>query len=213
VNDGRRDGSWLFWEKVTFKQEKMSSDLSEILGIVAVGAMMIILTVEMILSATWNKTYFSFGLTLFEVNIPVNFHHVNIPPKSVFETQLRSVWLGSIAFREISHNTYGFREKLFQFRLMRYSPVMHGLLIFDDVNSQVIVKGFANWFLLVFSLIWLSEVILWLFSGMIMALAFLAFFILLMSLLYAIQYPRFVKIANIASEAWSRKYASNITGM
>jgi hypothetical protein len=175
----------------------MANDFSKVIGIVAFSTLIISLLAETILSATWNETYFTIGLPLFTVNIPVNVHHANIPSKSVF---VAKSGLESIVFREISPNSYGFREKLFQFRWVKFSPVMHGLLIFDNANSRIIVKGFASWSLLAFLLM------------LIVFVPAIPFFILVMSLPYAIQYLQFLKIANIAAEAWSRKHASNVNG-
>ena len=175
----------------------MSSDFSQVFGIVAFGTLIISMLAEAILSAAWNKTYFTIGIPFFTRSIPVHVHHANIPSKSVFEGQ---AGLGSIVFKEISPNSYGFREKLFQFRWMRFSPIMHGLLIFDDANSQIVVKGFAHWSLLAFLAILIAFV------------PAIPFFILLMSLPYAIQYLQFSKIANIAAKAWSRKYINNLNG-
>lgn len=177
--------------------------------IIIAGAFILSFVVDTILRITWNKLYFTKGLTLFTMSIPVNERHVNIPSKPVLESQFHSIWFESFVFQEIFPNTYGFREKFSQFKLMRYSPIMHGLLIFDDANSRVIVKGFANWFFLVFSLLWLGGAILFTLSVSILAL-FVIFFCLVIGSIYAIQHSRFSKVATIAAQAWSRRNGNKI---
>src|SRR5689334_1747498 len=101
--------------------------------------------VDAVLSGTWNRMYFTSGLLFFIRRIPVARKHTNVPLPSRFETRFQSTWSSSFAFREIEPNTYAFREKFFEFRIMGYSPLMHGVLFFDFANNQVVVKGFANW--------------------------------------------------------------------
>jgi hypothetical protein len=182
----------------------VSNDLFEILGIIAFGLIILSILADTVLSATWSRTYFTVGLPIFIMRVPVDFPHTNIPQRSLFEAQFQSNLVASLTFKEISSNEYGFREAHFQFRLFGYSPLMHGLLIFDYENSQVVVKGFINWFTLCFSLIWLS-------IAMFM-IPFVLFFIILMGCLYLIQLSRFSKVAAFAAEAWSRKHVRNVAG-
>jgi hypothetical protein len=171
---------------------------------------------DIILNATWNRMYFTTGLPIFIMRVPVNSQHTGIPHNSIrlsadiqpntpdysrLKEEFQSDLVGSLTFKEIDTNKFGFREKLIQFRLMRYSPLMHGLLIFDNDNSQVIVKGFINWFPLCLSLVWLIPVITS--SDHIISLGFIVFFILVMGLIYGIQSSRFIKVATFAAQAWS----------
>jgi hypothetical protein len=186
------------------REEEMSNDLSEIIGIVAIVVLLGSILADTILGATWNRFYFTTGLPILVLRVSVDNHHTNIPASSLLETQFRSDWYASLAFKEISPNSFGFRERLFQFRLMRYSALMHGLLVFDYDKGQVVVKGFLNWFVLCFSLIWLSPVIM--VRVPLISFAFIAFFILVLGILYLIQFSRFTKVCAFAARAWSRKY-------
>jgi len=161
--------------------------------------------------------YFTSGLPIFIMRIPVELRNTNIPLSSRFEKQFNSPWTSALVFREIASNTYGFREKFFDFRfLFRYPPVMHGMLFFDSINNQVIVKGFANWFYLCFSLVWIGGVGL---NGImnfpdftIIALVFILIFFLGFGLLYSIQQFRFSNVAKFAAEEWTRRYVTNVGG-
>ena len=169
--------------------------------------------VEAVLSGAWNKMYFTSGIPLFVMRIPVELRHSTIPSVRQLEARFYSSWASSLVFKEIVLHTYGFREKYFEFRLVGYSPVMHGILVFDHNSNEVVVKGFLNWFTLSFSLIWLSGVVVSSFSSFpLIGLGFILFFALLMGLLYSIQYYRFSKVAAFAAEAWSRKYTKEMVG-
>ena len=192
----------------------MSSEVSQILGLIMFSVLVVSLIVEAILSRTWNKVYFTSGIPIFAMRVPVELRHSIIPSSSQLEAHFHSTWTSSLAFKEVDLHTYAFREKFFEVRLVGYSPIMHGVLIFNHNNNEVIVKGFANWFVLAFSLIWLSGIMLSAFPSFpLLGLGFILFFVLLMGLLYWIQYSRFSKVAMFAAETWSRKYARNVVGV
>ena len=163
---------------------------------------MLVALAEIGLSTAWSKMYFMFGLPVFVKKIPVNIHRAEIPPKDIFTTRFHSVWASSIGFKKIGPNMYGFREKTFQIKLFSYTPVMHGLLVFDHANHEVVVTGFANWFALGFSLLWFILLMPPLFTDLPAALSFVLFSILVMGFLYAIQYSRFSEVADVAAQAW-----------
>ena len=198
----------------------MASDLSEIIGILFLSVFLVSLFADMFFSATWNKTYFTTGLTIFVKRIPVRYSHRNIPFRhsntdfphpSDFEKEFHSDLISSLTFMEIDMSVYGFREKFFQLKLIGYSSIMRGLIMFDTSNNQVVVKGFINWSILVFSLVWLSVPIsflvqTWSGDSMLFSPLFplgaIAFFILVTGICYMIQYYRFLKVASFAAQAW-----------
>lgn len=189
----------------------MLSDIYDILGAILFGMLLSTGLIEMILTAAWSKMYFTTGLPIFLLRIPVETHYSNIPPSHKLETHFHSTWwAAALAFKEIEADTYGFREKLFEFRMgaLRYSPTMHGLLIFDHSNKQVVVKGFANWTPLLFGLIFLFPV------GVAQApfldiLLFLFSIFIFFGLFYSFQRDRFADVARFAAEAWTRKYGKD----
>jgi len=97
-----------------------------------------------------------------------------------------------------------------------YTPIMHGMLFFDIAHNQVVVKGFVNWFILWFSLIWFDGLTV----GGIMnfpestlpTLAFIALLALLLGIIYKNQYDWFTKVAIFAAQEWARKHAINVDG-
>ena len=190
----------------------MTSDFTETLELIIFGMFILSVLVDLILSELWNKTYFTSGLPLFIKKIPVGIPRTNIPPLSRFETEFRSSWTSSIAFKEIEQNIYGFREKSIEFRVIRYSPLMHGMILFDFDNNQVIVKGFVNWSILCFSLIWIGGVVLIVTAkssaSFLIVLAFIVFFTLILGILYLIQYGQFTRVAEFAAKEWAIKHVN-----
>jgi hypothetical protein len=185
----------------------MLSDIYDILGGVLFGMLLSSGLIEMILTAAWSKMYFTAGPPIFLLRIPVETHYSNIPPSHKLETHFHSTrWAPALAFKEIETDTYGFREKFFDFRMyaFRYSPIMHGLLIFDRNNKQVVVKGFANWSVLFFELLFLAVVIIKASFPNILLFVFLPFLFFLF--IYSVQYSHFSDVARFAAEAWTRKY-------
>lgn len=180
------------------------SNFSENLDSIAFGVLIGSLIIEAFLSGTWNRVYFTLGLPIFVMRVPTELRHSNIPPLSQLEEHLCSTVLSSLVFREFEQNTYGFREKFFEFGLrLRYPSVMHGMLFFDFNNNQVVVKGYANWFMLFFSLIWVGGALLQ--YEPLYALIMIFVYTLGMALFYSLQYDRFSKVTKFAAEAWSRK--------
>lgn len=169
----------------------------------------------MLLQALWNKAYFTHGVPLFFEKIPIKNHLAKIPAKQVFKKHFRSNWLISLVFRKIDPNMYGFREEIISSRFfkLKNTPLMHGVLIFDNVHHQIIVKGFANWFVCIFLLIASLVLIISVpteFSSapsteyfVFMALFVLIFVMLLVVVPYAIQSSRFSEVATVAAQAWS----------
>ena len=193
----------------------MTDTIENIIGFSFVALIFGSLMVDTFCTWTWNKTYFTSGLLIFAKRIPVAQWHTNIPQPALFEKMLDSDWVASFTFKEIDELSYGFRETMFQFRLIRYTPLMHGLLTFDTDNRQVVVKGFANLYPLAFSLMWfgmLSLLLIFNWSSKVVTfyalvvLGAAAFFLLLTAILYWTQSSRFSKVASVAAESWTRKY-------
>ena len=193
----------------------MTENAGNIIGLSLFGLLIVSLLLDAFCATTWNKSYFTSGLMVYIKHIPVNYWHSNLPDTSLFEKVFHSEIVASLTFKEIDVFSYGFREKMAQFRLVRYSPIMHGLITFDTVNGQVTVTGYANWYALVFSFLWLGMLTVFSvgswsygnigFSLLIFIGAF-AFFSLVMGILYWIQSSRFSKVAQFAAQTWARKY-------
>lgn len=202
--------------------EKVWDVISGILGAL-VFAVFPIGVIETILSARWNKKYFTLGVPIFVFRVPVNNHHSNIPSPALLESNFKSSGIirnTSLLFQEIDLNTIGFRETLLQFG--RNYSIMHGLLIFDTQNRQVMVKGFLDWTILYFSLLWiLGGPLIWVLSLIsfgkpmldepiwFVALGYSIIFVIL-SVFCSIDYFRYSRVAKFAAQVWSRQYTATV---
>jgi hypothetical protein len=189
----------------------------EILTFALFGVIALLGIIETILCGTWDKTYFTTGLLMFQRRSPVEPQHDSVPSCSQLETHFHSNWTRSLVFHPIAANTYGFREKLLEFRLAGSSPLMHGMVFFDSENREVVVKGFSNWFTVWFSLLWLGSIGIavvsvqgYLSSSVVVALGIaILVFGWIMGWFYWKQYSLYSNVARFASEAWSKEYSAD----
>ena len=172
--------------------------------------------IEIILSAKWSKIYFKFGYPVIIKKIPVEAHHTNIPSCIIFEKKFKSNWFDfypSLIFKELEPTTYGFRDSLIS---MKRRSAMYGTLHFDHENSQVIVKGFFNWVLIGFALIWLIvPPLAWLFGYISFYEPTWLYFGLLfinLGIFYFVEYVRFSAVAEFAAQSWARKHINTGEG-
>lgn len=160
-----------------------------------VPAVIAVVVAELFLSSTWNRSYFRNGIPIFRRSYDAIPGRLQIPSVAELEAALKSRYSHSIVFRQLDSREYAFREKAFEFTLFHATPVMHGLLRWDSDSGKVSVVGYANWFMLGFTLLW--------FSMMTPRFSFfMVFFILAVGLLYFIQAKRFDKVGKIACEKW-----------
>jgi hypothetical protein len=190
---------------------------SSIISFVLFGVIVLLLLIKAIVSGPWNKKYFTTGLLIFEGQIPVGPRHYDIPSCSRLETHFHSNRTRSLEFHQIASDTVGFREKLPEFRLSLGSYLMYSTLFFDDENSKVVVKGFANWFAVWFSVLWLGSTSI---AGMsvrgpaslAITLGPMLLFGLVMGWFYWNQCTLFSYVATIASKAWAGEYSEDTLG-
>ncbi len=181
------------------------------LALLAAAAFLLSTLVEAALRLAWSRVYFTGGLPLIVLRIPVPSHHRNLPPIGRLEAGFASGWISSLTFREIASNTYGFRTRFIEGPRVRIGALMHGMLLFDVDRSQVVMKGFANWDLLCFSIIW-PGVFLLPSEFALFKLAALGFFALVIAIVFLFDIPRHSKVAWFAAEAWARQYSPLAAG-
>ncbi len=117
-------------------------------------AVLIILLVEVRLSLKWATLYFCKGIKIYHKEIRFQTTLINTDDLIIdLNESFKSSGLSpSIYFRKISSQTVGFREKLFEFSLLSYTPIMHGKI--ETSRSHIIVTGLANWYPIAFTCLW-----------------------------------------------------------
>lgn len=191
----------------------MLNEQSEIIRNIVIVTLLMSLFADIFLRATWNTMYFTVGVPIFFTRLPVQAQYKGIPFQYLFEEEFETVWPSSMLFKQIDARCYAFREKLLHARLLRYISLMHGLVIFDHEKSQVVVKGFANWttlWLILYSSLPLFNLLR---SPGLDITSPISFIIVVLGIIYVIQYLVYSKVAKLAAELWSKKHFRNSGGV
>ncbi len=100
--------------------------------------------VEILLWVSWAPFYFRFGIPVFSRTFAFrDTGDVLIHPDEL--SQSFADKLGpSLLFHAIGVDAIAFREKLLEFSFVRYTPVMHGLIRFNEIAGTVTIRGQAN---------------------------------------------------------------------
>ncbi len=173
----------------------MDSVLRQVLESWLTNLLFITAIIELILSATWNPYYFRHGLPIFRRMYSV----VSTFPKpstQELEAQFRGQFRHPILFRKLSPSEYAFRYSFFHFGLSA-TPLMHGMLRWDDTSGLVSVTGYANWFPTCFVLL-----VAFVWSGLDHVFLLFTIIIVALSFFYLFQSKRFNKVGELASQAW-----------
>lgn len=196
----------------------MFNNFSELILVVIVGLFFIHIVSDLIdayFKVIGSKAYFTRGVLMFVKHIPVNNHYSNTPQQIIFEKEFHSRLISSFIFTEIDSFSYGFHQERFTFfKWLCIPDVMHGLIIFDTKNNQVIVKGFANYSTLIMYFAWLNLTILKILQDesltspppLLAKLATIVILVFFLWSMYLMQSARFKKVALFAAQSWQRKH-------
>jgi len=126
-----------------------------LIGLVIISLVSAIL--DSILLGSWAPFYFRAGIIIFKKELLLP-NAINIDLKRLEDALSKSI-MTPLLFKQIGEYEYAFREKLFDFRLigLRYTPIMHGLLLTS--GSTVKIIGKLNWFGLFFSITFIAILI------------------------------------------------------
>jgi hypothetical protein len=156
----------------------------------------VIAIVEMILSWQFVPLYFRAGIPVFQRKIECP--HVGQPPATAEEIEYRlpeSRW-PSFSVQDIGAGQFGFREQAFS-GSMRYTPVMHGQLIFDSTRNCVIVNGRLNWYLVVLVGVAIPH------FKTDFDFSFAIVFLVIIGVIYWTQASRYSSVATTAADIWN----------
>ena len=155
---------------------------------------LLLLIVEFRLSSKWSQFYFNNGILLYSNEIKVIPFSVTIDEinKLLNEKYINNGYAPSINFKKINNNNLAFREKLFEFTLFSYTPIMHGSILVGNDNVKIL--GHANWFPVGFACLWYFNIL----QGFRIKedFVFLIAPIIIFGAIYLIQAKRYKRIAN-----------------
>jgi hypothetical protein len=170
---------------------------------------------ELVLRSPWNDWYFKNGILLVTRKIRVDSYHTNIPSCSVLERKFKAKWFdftSPLRFKEVEPGIYAFRASLWS----RSLRVSHGVVVFDNENSQVIVKGFFDWSIFWF---WLIPPLAWFLGGIydservgLSTLIYLGIFFAITGICSWVDYVKCSAIAEFAAQSWLRTYTPTDRG-
>jgi hypothetical protein len=121
-----------------------------------IRTLVVIALLEIVASALWSHIYFTFGLPLYKRTLKLTNEKVRLPSAQELEDELPELaWRPPLLVRQIGEMKYAFREKLL-FLGFSYTPVMHGVMHYDQDKKELIISGLANWYALFFSIFFVS---------------------------------------------------------
>ena len=97
-------------------------------------------------SGFWWPAYFRSGLLVYRKTVLLPFH-LELSAEEL-TTRFEKGVLPPLLFRRISGDELAFRESYLCFRLLHYTPLMHGLIRYRHGRLEIL--GLANWFPLAF---------------------------------------------------------------
>src|SRR5215470_2839266 len=117
--------------------------------------MLIVLSVcivftDVILSWTWNPSYFRFGIPVFRAR--VDFRHGDRDLVNLLSPKCRLGFLPAMAFKALSATEIAFREtaeyRFFVGPWLHYFPTIRGLIRCGPECNSTYVTGYLNWWVL-----------------------------------------------------------------
>jgi len=108
-------------------------------------ALIVVMLVEFLLMALWNRRYFGWGLPVFTQRIaaaPAALAHL---PFNWLEGDYPPARWATLAFEPLSDDACAFRESLLMPRGPGYVPIMRGLIVADRRRREIRVIGWCNW--------------------------------------------------------------------
>ena len=158
----------------------------------------VVAIVEMILSGTWSRLYFSYGVPVFSYEPDSKKPSAKTLDSEILENSLQVGKYVPIKLRQFSSQLFGFREAAGGgFGKLSYTPVMHGKLLIQD-NGQIRVVGLVNWFTVTFSILFVGVPIQW-GQGHPITFIFPVFLFGLLGWIYITQRKRFIELAEAAA--------------
>jgi hypothetical protein len=114
---------------------------------IALAIVAAVLVAEVILAMRWNRFYLTFGLPIFVKRVD---RLGNLEDVSIEYLQKRTATAAGtpLLFRRLDPDLIAFREGGFG-GFFHYTPLMHGLIRRNQGESSVSVIGFANWFVVI----------------------------------------------------------------
>jgi hypothetical protein len=112
---------------------------------VGFGVVLAIAVVEIVLSAKWNRFYFTVGLPIFWRRVD---RVIGLQDQSLHELLQVATTVAAtpLLFRRLAPDLIAFREKAFGGSI-HYMPIMHGVIRRRPEEATAVVLGLVNWYI------------------------------------------------------------------
>ena len=157
---------------------------------------------ETFLVATWNRRYLLSGIPILVWRVSVQTNPLTPSIQYSLTNRFKSSLAAPLLFKQVSNNTYVFREKFSAFRPLIYTPVMRGIVVLDLERAHVVVKGFPYYSAIMFFITFAFSALI---DDPIVPIPFIIAIPVLFAVLYIIQTVRFIGVAREAAQLWSTK--------
>jgi hypothetical protein len=109
------------------------------------GIVLAITIVEIVLSAKWNRFYFTAGLPIFIRRVD---RATSLEDQSLHELLQVATTVAAtpLLFRRLAPDVIAFREKAFGGSI-HYMPIMHGVIRRRPEEATAVVLGLVNWYI------------------------------------------------------------------
>ncbi|MFC0156004.1 hypothetical protein ACFFJ4_21145 [Xanthomonas dyei] len=107
--------------------------------------LLVVMAIEGVLSLTWNRMYFGWGLPVFRRRIPASRQALDCFSLAQVEQALDQSRWPALRFHPLSEHVYAFRETFLVIVGPVYPPIMRGRIVVDRRHREITITGDCNW--------------------------------------------------------------------
>ncbi len=153
--------------------------------------------IEIILTAFWQRSYYRSGFPIFKRVLVQTSPPMRLDVRRL-QDEVADQRFAAMFVRMIAENEYAFREKLWQFGKIMYTPLMHGHIVMLDRQRSVEIIGRLNWLALILPP-YMAYVSYWLFGKVVVSFVTLVASIAVLWVIYTLQTVRYRQMAAAVS--------------
>ncbi|HVJ38601.1 MAG TPA: hypothetical protein VM687_12465 [Stenotrophomonas sp.] len=159
--------------------------------------LIVVVLIEALLMLSWNRSYFNWGVPLFQRRIAAPAEDLSRLPFNWLAGDYPPATWATLVFEPLSATTCGFRETLLMPRGPGYLPIMRGLIVANPRRREVRVVGWCNW-----SVLLIAGPLVW---GLFLKPVPALFLLGILAASYLVQRRRFQNVAGAVAELVARE--------
>ncbi|MCS3747630.1 hypothetical protein FHY18_003241 [Xanthomonas arboricola] len=107
--------------------------------------LLVVMVIEGVLSISWNRLYFGWGLPVFRRRIPASRQALDCFSLAQVEHALEQSRWPELRFHPLSGHVYAFRETFLVIVGPVYPPIMRGRIAVDRRQREITITGDCSW--------------------------------------------------------------------